>query len=399
MAFIRTTAVNKIRKLKKRIKIVQGGSSAGKTVAIISILVDRLIKNPGILATVTTSDLPHLKKGAIKDFKWFMRETGRWNPDHWHDTDKIYTFANGSQMEFAAFDDVDKAKGPRRQILYVNEANRMTFEIYHQLAKRTDFEIFVDYNPSVKFWAHDILKPQANSDFIILTYLDNEARPSNVDEDMAISKANHDIGLNQYWINDWRVYGLGLIGQLKGAVWTNWSKIDKIPDSAVLIGLGLDFGYTNSPTAVIAIYEYTNPQEFTGTRYVFDQWVYETKLSNQSIAQMIKSYPAYNNHIIYCDSAEPKSIDELVTNGVNAEPCGSKTDIRTYAIQKIGKDEEEFYVTDWSEGLISNLEGYVFATTKQGKLLNVPKKGEHDHCPDAIIYFVGTNDQYTGVYT
>jgi phage terminase large subunit len=396
--FKRTTAVNKILALKQRIKIIQGGSSAGKTMAIIAILVDRAIKNKEITISIVSSDLPHLKKGAMKDFKWFMRSTGRWNRDHWHKTDSVYTLSNGSVIEFIGIDDKDKAKGPRRTILFVNEANRITFDIYHQLAKRTDKEIFIDYNPTGRFWVHDIVKSQIDADFIILTFMDNEARPSNVDEDMRVSKENHDKQLNQYWVNDWLVYGLGQIGQLKGAVWTNWSTIKEIPKDAILLGLGLDFGYTNSQTAVIAVYEYANQEMFKGKRYIFDQWVYEKKLSNQSIAQMILSFDEYQNDLVYCDSAEPKSIQELKDNGVNAEACGSKSDIRKYAIQKIGKDEEEFYVTADSDGLIENLEGYVFAETKTGDLLNIPKKGKHDHCPDAIIYFIGTNDKYTGVY-
>ena len=372
----------------KRIKVIQGGSSAGKTMAIISILVDRAIKNPGITVSIVSRDLPHLKKGAMKDFKWFMKDVGRWNRDHWHSTDSVYTFSNGSRIEFLGIDDEDKAKGPRRDILYINEANRLTFGIYHQLAKRTDKEIFIDYNPTGRFWVHDEVVPGANADFIILTFKDNEARPSNVDEEMRESKFKHDTNVSQYWVNDWRVYGLGLIGQLKGAVWTDWKKLDEIPADAVLLGLGLDFGFSNSPTAVIAVYEWK------GT-YLFDEWIYETKLHNSSTAQMIQSFPAYQGQPVYCDSASPQNIAELILYGVNAHPCASKQDIRTYAIQKIGK--QTFYVTTQSVNFIENIELYVFAETKTGDLLNVPKK-ENDHGPDAIIYFIGTADKYDGTY-
>lgn len=395
MKFVRTTAINKILKLRKRIKVIQGGGSAGKTIGIIAKFIDKAAKNPGREISIVSRDMPHLKKGAIKDFKKIMKITGRWNGDHWHDTDKKYTFSNGAYIEFFGLDDEDKARGPRRDDLYINEADRITFSTYKNLASRTGGEIVIDYNPTGRFWAHEELIGNDNVDFIVLTYLDNEARPENVDEEMADAKRKHDEGKSPYWINYWRVYGLGLIGQLRGAIWTDWSELDELPKDAEFVGLGLDFGYTNSQTAVVGIYKWSDPKLFSGFRYVFDEWIYETGLKNKNIAQMILSFPQYDGEEVYCDSAEPKSIDTLCDYGVNAHPCASKTDIHEYAIDHVGA--EHFYITSQSKNLKSNCETWVWAETKTGELLNKPKKG-NDHCPHAIIYFIGTNDKYDGTY-
>jgi phage terminase large subunit len=387
-----TTTIRKIRALKRRKKVIQGGSSAAKTFAILSILIDKCIKQAGLEVSVVSQSVPHLKRGAYKDFIKILKMTGRYRKDQLTETRMKYTFKNGSYIEFFSVEDEDKVLGARRNVLYINEANRIKFDTYHQLAIRTDQDIFIDFNPTKRFWVHNELIGLSDVDYLTVTYLDNEARPANVDHDMAEAKRKHDAGESPYWINYWRVYGLGLIGALEGCIWTDWSIIKELPvdeegnPEYELLGVGIDFGFKN-PAAAIAVYQWNG-------RYIFDEWVYDTRLSNVDLAQQILSNE-YNGEICYCDSAEPKSIAALNSEGINAEPCGSKQDIREYAIKKIGSDH--FYVTESSKSLINDLENYIWLKTKTGEELNRPAK-VNDHGPDAMIYFVGTEDKYSGQY-
>lgn len=387
MKFKRTTALNKILRIPTRIKVIQGGTSAGKTIAILAILIDRAIKQPHLEISIVGFIFPHLRRGALRDFKKLMKSSGRWNADHWHGTDAIYTFANGSYIEFFSVDDEFKVRGARRHILFINEANRIRFDAYHQLRARTAMDIFLDFNPTKRFWAHDEVETDSDATQITLTYVDNEARPRNIDEEMERAKRLHDLGDSPYWTNFWRVFGLGEIGAIQGAVWSDWSIIDEIPEGAELRGFGCDFGYTISATAIIAVWSFEG-------QYIFDEWIHETKLTNQNIADMMHE-GGYNNQMMYCDSAEPKTIDALRRLGINAFPCASKSDIRSYAIDKIGQNH--FKVTARSKASVIDLENYQWAEDKTGALLPKPKK-ENDHTPDAIIYFIGTEDKYDGRY-
>jgi len=259
--FTYTTALKKLRKLKKRIKKVPGGTSAGKTFSILPILIDRAIKKPNLEISVVSESIPHLRKGALKDFLKLMKVTGRYIDSHFNRTLLTYTFANGSYIEFFSADQEDKVRGPRRNILYINECNNINFETYHQLAIRTDIEIWLDYNPTHEFWADVELKDDPDVESITLTYKDNEALADSIVREIekAREKAFFDIELenifqennikSSYWSNWWRVYGLGLTGSLEGVVFNNWNIIDSIPNNAKLVGHGLDFGYTNDPTA------------------------------------------------------------------------------------------------------------------------------------------------------
>lgn len=390
-----TTSIKKIRALKRRKKVIQGGSSAAKTFAILSIIIDRCIKTPNLECSVVSQSIPHLKRGAYKDFIKILKMTGRYKRDQ--HTLMRYQFSNGSYVEFFSVEDEDKVLGARRNVLYINEANRIKFDTYHQLAIRTDQDIYIDFNPTKRFWAHTEVIGASDVDFITLTYKDNEARPENVDHDMAEAKRKHDEGVSSYWVNYWKVYGLGEIGALDGCVWTDWSIIEELPtwfneetgETIPLyefLGIGIDFGYKN-PAAAIAVYKYND-------RYIFDEWVHESKLSNKDLAQIILAN-GYSGEICYCDSAEPKSINDLNTYGINAEPCAEKKDLREYGIKKIGSDH--FYVTKNSKSLISDLENYVWQKTKTGEELNKPMK-QNDHGPDAMLYFVGTEEKYNGQY-
>ncbi len=292
-----TSAIRKINSLKKRIKIIQGGTSAGKTYGILPILITKAATYPRTEISVVAETIPHLRRGALKDFLKIMKDTGRYFDERFNKSLLRYEFANGSFIEFFSADDSSKLRGARRDILYINECNNVTFESYNELAIRTKKEVFLDFNPANEFWVHTELKDEPDADFIILTYKDNEALDNSIVEQ--IEKNREKSATSSYWANWWRVYGLGEIGMLEGVIFSNWKQIDQLPSDARLVGIGLDFGYTNDPTSAIEVYNYN------GTR-ILNELVYQTGMLNSDIAKRLPK-----NVVVYADSSEPKSIDEI----------------------------------------------------------------------------------------
>ena len=240
-----TTAVRKIAGLKKRLKIIQGGSSAGKTIAILLILIDRAQTEKNKIFSVVSETIPHLKRGAIRDFLNIMETHKYYRDAQWNRTDFIYTFETGTRIEFFSADNSDKVRGPRRDVMFINEANNITYETYTQLAIRTNEEIYIDYNPVAQFWVHDEIIPKQDHDFLIVTYKDNEGLPKAIVEELESRKDR------KAW---WQVYGEGQLGDIAGKIYTDWKIVEEVPHAGRLERRGLDFGYTNDPSAVVDIY-------------------------------------------------------------------------------------------------------------------------------------------------
>ena len=324
MSFVRTTAINKILNLKKRIKIIQGGTSAGKTYGIIPILINKATKQPGLEISIVSESIPHLRRGALKDFIKIMQDTNRWIAPNYNKSFLKYTFSNGSYIEFFSVEQPDKLRGARRNILYVNEANNIPFEAYNQLSIRTSDEVYLDYNPTHEFYAHTELIPDADSDFIILTYKDNEGLPESIVKE--IEKAKEKGLTSKYWANWWNVYGLGLVGSLEGVVFQNWEQIREVPNEARILGYGMDFGYSNDPTTLIACYKLDD-------ELIFDECIYRTGLLNSDIKDLL-NHNKVGHSVIYADSAEPKSIAELKRYGFYIKPTDKGRDSINYGILK-----------------------------------------------------------------
>jgi phage terminase large subunit len=366
---VRTTAINKILKLKKRIKIIQGGTSAGKTFGIIPILIDKAATNPNIEISIVAESIPHLRRGALKDFLNVMKWTNRFFDDRFNKSLLRYEFANGSYIEFFSADDSSKLRGARRDILYINECNNVTFESYNELSIRTKQEIYLDFNPANEFWVHTELKDEADSDFLILTYQDNEALDERIVKE--IEKNRLKAKTSSYWDNWWRVYGEGLIGMLEGVVFSNWKIIDKIPEDARLLGVGLDFGFTVDETAIIEVYNYNGQR-------ILNEICYQTGLVNTEIAKKLQK-----NVIAYADSSEPKSIEEIRRTGQLIKGVTKGNDSINFGIQIM--QSQDYLVTSKSTNLIKELRSYCWDKDKTGKQLNKPT-GSMNHAVDAVRY-------------
>jgi len=367
--FQKTTAIRKILNLKKRVKIIQGGTSAGKTFGIIPVLIDKAAKVEGLEISIVAETIPHLRRGALRDFLKIMKSTGRYFEERFNRSLLRYEFANGSVIEFFSADDSSKLRGARRDILYINECNNVTFDSYNELAIRTRKEVYLDFNPANEFWVHTELKDEPDSDFLILTYKDNEALDQSIIDQ--IEKNREKAKTSTYWANWWKVYGEGQLGMLEGVVFSNWKQIDTIPKEAKLIGIGLDFGYTNDPTAIIEIYNYN------GQRIV-NELAYQTGLLNSDIAKLLPK-----NVVVYADSSEPKSIDEIKRHGITIKGVTKGKDSINYGIDVIQRNE--YLVTSNSSNLIKELRSYIWDTDKQGKRLNKPIDF-NNHAIDAWRY-------------
>ena len=376
----RTTAINKILALKKRIKIIQGGTSAGKTFGILPILIDKAAKTSGLEISVVAESIPHLRRGALRDFLKIMKWTNRFVDDRFNKSLLKYEFANGSFIEFFSADDASKLRGARRDILYVNECNNVNFEAYNELSIRTKKEVYLDFNPANEFWVEEI-KEDTEADFIILTYKDNEALDKGIVDQIEKNRLKADT--STYWRNWWKVYGLGELGMLEGVVFSNWKPIDIIPKDARLVGIGMDFGYTNDPTSIIEVWKHNETR-------ILNEITYQTGLLNSDIAKLLpKDIP------VYADSAEPKSIADIQRYGITIKGVTKGRDSINYGIDVMQR--EEYLVTSKSINLIKELRSYCWDSDKTGKRLNKPVDN-YNHAIDAVRYHemetLGMNKNY-----
>ena len=366
---IRTTAIRKILRLRNRIKIIQGGTSAGKTFGILPILISKAAKRPLMEISVVAESIPHLRRGALKDFLSMMKSGFRYVDKRYNKSLLRYDFDNGSYIEFFSADDSSKLRGARRDILYINECNNIEFEAYNELAIRTKREIYLDFNPANEFWVHTELKDEPDTDFVVLTYKDNEALDKGIVREIEKNRLK---GLtSSYWANWWNVYGLGEMGSLQGVVFSNWKQIDTIPTEARLLGYGVDFGYTADPTSIVEVYNYNGQR-------ILNEICYQTGLVNTEIAKKLQ-----NNIIAYADSAEPKSIEEIRRTGQLIKGVTKGLDSVNFGIQIM--QSQEYLVTSQSTNLIKELRSYCWDKDRSGKQINKPI-ANYNHAIDAVRY-------------
>ena len=387
-----TTATNKIAGMRKMVKIVQGGQGAGKTFSILLILINHAISVPNQEIFIASAELSKMKRTVIKDYKkllnWVIRNYGvQCNPK---DNYILTEFANGSFINFISADKADIGKGLRSDVFFINEANKCNFEFYQAIASRSG-NIYIDFNPDREFWVHSELLAENKTQFIKLTFQDNEALGENERESILDYKRkgyNEDGTIkNEYWANKWRVYGLGEIGIQVDAVFQNYSIIEaENINLRELLGFGLDFGFSPDPCAMVAMYKYEG-------KIVFEEWIYKNSLSITDLRNLMRTlieqngYDAdafWQNTLILCDSASPAYIQELRQNGFSrAYACAKPIDAKKVAINELNANG--FCVSSRSKNLIDELQKYTYRRDKDGKQTDVTSEKD-DHLIDAMRY-------------
>ena len=371
MTLQETTALRKIRALKKRIRIVQGGTSAGKTYDILLDELNEAIMQDGILTTIMSDTMPNLRHGAMRDFLKICHETNVWDVAEWNSTYSTLTLPNRSIIEFYSADSED-ALGARRDRLFINEANRITKDAFDQLEVRTEQKITLDFNPVNQFWAHDLLT-RPDVDFVKLNYLDNEALSDNIVKTLELRKGD---GTSNWW----RVYGLGEIGSLEGNVYEGWIPVDDIPQSAVLKRYGVDFGFSNDPTAVVAVYEDEDESLYLKTELC------DIKILTPVLIDKLKKLP---DALFVCDNARPEIIAEMQANGLRAigsnKTAGEKMNGKRYNIELVMRRKIHYLRTDTE--LEREYLTYAWRKKRTGEIIDEPQDG-NDHIMDALAYAV-----------
>lgn len=382
MKYSVTSTLERLRALFEdhyRIIIQQGGTSAGKTIATLLILLDWAIINPNKIISIVSDTLPNLRKGAMRDFLKICQWTNILEVAVWNKTEHTLALPNGSIIEFFSTDMLG-ALGSRRDVLYVNEANRISWETFSQLEVRTREKIIIDFNPVNEFWAHTELLKTKREDvaFLKTTYLDNEALDEATVKAIEMRKGD---GTSNWW----RVYGLGEIGSLEGNVYEGWIAEDCINDLAKLIRYGVDFGFSNDPTAVVAVYEDNDGEIW------LKQELCETKLlTPQLVVRLQEIIERDGDALFVCDNARPEIIAELQANGIRAIGCdktpGEKMNGKRYNIELVQRRKVRYLRSD--KELEREYLTYAWRKKKStGEVMDEPEDG-NDHIMDAIAYAV-----------
>lgn len=372
-----TTALNKIKDTlfePTPYKVVQGGMSSGKTFGILTLLISYAQTYKDSIITVVGLSYGHLKDGAARDFRKILKEVNIYEDERWNKSEMTYMFPNGSVVEFRSVDKMG-AHGPRRDVLFVNEANGIAYDVFDQLASRTkDFSI-IDYNPSAKFWAHEELveKQAENTTFIVLTYKDNEALS---DREIA-NIESHKPKDGEEPSNWWTVYGLGQIGSLEGNIYSGWIELDKeeIEANGKLVRYGLDFGFSNDETAMVAIYEM--PDGKTG----IVEKLFKKGILNSQYASIFESIGIDPNVLIVADSARPETIAEIKANGYRIIGADKNAGSVIRGIDRVSEKQIEYCGDNLKREYLS----YAWRKKRTGEILDEPQDG-NDHLMDALRY-------------
>lgn len=376
----KTTAVNRIKELILEptfYKVIQGGMRAGKTVAIMIVLVGYAESYANSKITVVGQSYGHLKDGALDDFKKIMRETNRWDDESFNKTELNYEFRNGSVIQFRSIDKM-KAHGLARDVLFVNEANAFSYDTFDQLASRTEDFVIIDYNPTSKFWAHEELvegKHKSRTSFTILTYKDNEALSPQIIKNIESHKPKEGEEPSNYWV----VYGLGQIGTLEGNVYSGWSEdtFDHIRKVGKLVRYGLDFGFSNDETALVAVYD------MGGDKLGLVEKLYRKGMLGSDYGEVFRRLKIDPNTLIVADAARPEIIAEIQKEGFRCIGADKNPGSVLRGIDRVAQRQIIYSGNNLKREYLS----YAWRKKRSGEILDEPEDG-NDHIMDAIRYAV-----------
>jgi len=362
----------------------QGGTSSGKTYSILQVLFTKAIQAPYLVITVVGQDIPNLKAGALRDAEAIVASSTDLSKlvVDYHKTDRIFKFWNGSVIEFKSFDGPQDAKSGKRDYLFINEANGISYSVYTELAMRTRKQVFIDYNPNAEFWVHTEILNEKGVKMLISDHRHNPFCPQKIrDKIEALRFKDYEL---------FKVYGRGLTGKIEGLIFRNYSIVDEIPAAAELIAHGLDFGFTNDPTGLLSVYR------CDGELWLKER-IYETALTNQDIASKFPVLGISMYDGIVADSAEPKSIAEINNFGYQVEAAMKGQDSVKNSIDIIKRFK--LNITRDSTNLRKELNTYKWKQDKNGKTLNEPVDFLN-HLIDPLRY-VGLNklaNSNSGIY-
>jgi len=359
--------------MKKKIRDVRGGTGAGKTVGVTIWDIDYAwVTNKKVIDVVSES-YPHLEQGVMRDFKNIMIDRGYWEDSRWNETKHLYTFPKGTIIQFQSYDKLGKAHGPRRDVLHLNECNWLPWDVTNHLIARTRDIVWCEYNPSSEFWMHtEVIGKRDDVESLKLTYLDNKNYKTG---EWVLSESEvKEIESRKNDSRWWRVYGEGELGEAEGRIYTGWQIVDEIPHEARLEGYGLDFGYDPDPVAIVAVYYYNGG-------YILDELLYARQIDNPTVAKMFKNLPP---GLVIADSAEPKSIAEISSFGVNIIGAQKGKESVRYGVKTL--QAQRISITKRSINLIKEYRNYYQATDRR---TNVSVVGQYDgecHALDAARY-------------
>ena len=366
-----------------RIVVNQGGTRSSKTYSLAQLIVVKALQEKGKVYTICRKTLPSLKGTAYKDFLNILEDLDLYNPAQHNKSELTYKL-NGNEIEFISVDMPQKIRGRKRNILWMNEANEFSFEDWIQLSLRTTENIYLDFNPSDPYsWIYDNVINREDSCFIKSTYLDNPFLSEETIKEIE--------RLKQLDSNYWQIYGLGDMAQPTETIFRQFHLCNNVPIEAELIALGMDFGYSNDPTAIAEVYKLNDD-------LYINELLYSKGLTNQDIAHKLRELSITRQIEIIGDSAEPKSIEEIHRLGFNIKGAKKGADSINMGIDILRR--YKLNITKKSTNTINEFKYYKWLVDKNGKVINKPATNQRDHLIDAIRY-VALNKlttNYSGQY-
>ena len=376
-----------VKNSAKRICIMQGGTRSGKTYSILLALIEFAYKNKGknLYITIARKTFPALRGTAMRDFFEILKKENIYDERNHNKSSGLYNLY-GNNFEFISVDQPVRVRGRKRDVLFMNEANEFSMDDFVQLSLRTTFKIIIDFNPSEEYhWLYTQLidADRDDVDFHISTYKDNPFLEKSTIQEIERLKETD--------ANLWRVFGQGQRGISMETIFPNFKIADDIPENAIEVALGLDFGYTADPTSLVKLYKQDN------SIYI-QELIYEKGLTNQDIANKIKDLGIDRSIEIFADSAEPKSIEEIHRMGnINIKPTKKGADSVRSGIDIMRR--HLIYITRDSINTIKEFRNYKWIKDKNNEITNKPVDA-YNHSIDASRYIalnklgVGNSGKY-----
>ena len=360
---------------KERVVVNQGGTSSGKTYSIMQVLFVMGIEQAGLIMTVVGQDIPNLKKGSYRDAKALLASSSAlslWYPTI-NESERIIRCINGSIIEFTSYQDEQDARNGKRDVAFFNEANGISYEIFWQIYMRTRLKVFIDYNPSARFWVHEKLLGKPDVKLIISDHRKNQF----------LTQEQHD--MIEHIDDDelWKVYARGRTGKITGLVYTNWDIVEDMParESWKMMAYGLDWGFVNDSTALVQVV-------LAHGDLWLDELIYDVGMTNPQIAARMKENGITSRDDVVADSAEMKSIAELNGMGLHVIPCVKGAGSVNNGIDIVKR--YKLHITRRSRGLRKEMLNYKWKVNKDGEATNEPVDA-FNHSLDAVRYVCGKN--------